>query len=57
MMTRGKIKKAIKILPGEGFYGLNNEFLIDIALTFAYPADLTYFDFLLLNCTIIVNDA
>ena len=39
---RGEIKQVIQFMVGEGYYSSDNELLIDIALTFSYPVNLTY---------------
>ncbi|GAG22548.1 unnamed protein product [marine sediment metagenome] len=39
---RGKIKKVIKFVSREGFYCPDEEFLIDIALAFSHPVNLTH---------------
>jgi len=39
---RGKVEKVIQLVLWEGFYGANDELLINVALTFSHPVNLTY---------------
>jgi len=38
----GEIKKVIKLVFRKGFYGSDEELLVDVALTFPHPVNLTH---------------
>ena len=38
----GKIKQVVQLVFREGFYGSDEELLVDVALTFAHPVNLAY---------------
>ncbi len=38
----GEIKKVIQLVFRKGFYGADEELLVDVALAVSYPVNLTY---------------
>ena len=38
----GKVKQVVQLILREGFHSPNDKLLIDVALTFSHPVNLTY---------------